>query len=237
MSEKLNDNQLHKEHRKRVREQFLKEGFSDNTPVHKILELLLFYVVPRKDTNGLAHQLLNKFGSLAGVLDAPEEELLRFPGITENALCLFHLIMPVARIYINDKKVGQKSVSGRREAAELLAKKFVGLDKETVYLLCLDNKGRILDCSRLSEGSELHVSVSSRMVIEQIIKTKATAVMLGHNHPKGFAFPSPADIRVTAQLATAVSHIGVSFLDHIVVADGDFVSMADSKEYSYIFER
>ena len=237
MSEKINKSQLHKDHRKRVREQFLKEGFSDNTPPHKILELLLFYVVPRKDTNGLAHQLMNKFGSLAGVLDAPEEELLKFSGITENALCLFRLIMPVARMYINDRKEGQRSVSGRADAAEFLAEKFIGLEKERVYLLCLDNKGRILDCPLLSEGSELHVSVSSRMIIEQVIKTKATAVMLGHNHPKGLAFPSPADIRVTAQLVSAVSHIGVRFLDHIVVADGDYVSMAESKEYSYIFNR
>ncbi len=226
---------LHEGHRQRIRQKFLENGWSDSTPPHEILELLLCYSVPRKDTNELAHLLLERFGSVAGVLDAAKEELAEIPGITENTYCLFKLIMPLAKRYLNDRTNVENCINNRVEAVKFLKRQFLGLDKETVMLLCLDNKGRILGCPALSVGDEFAVSVSARVVMEAVIKTKATAVMLAHNHPKGFAFPSPADVRVTSEIATALRHISVRFLDHIIVADDDCVSMQSSKEYSFIF--
>lgn len=233
-SEKSN---LHTGHRKRLKEKFLSNGFSDTTPPHEVLELLLCFSIPRKDTNPLAHELIERFGSIAGVLDAGEEELMEFSGITENTICLLKLILPIAKMYLNDRNSAENCVNNRVEAIELLKRQFLGVTKETVFMLCLDNKGRILGCPKLSEGNELSVSVSARIVIEQVIKTKATTVMIAHNHPKGFAFPSPGDIRVTSEIVAALSHINVRLLDHIIVADDDCVSMASSKEYKFLFER
>lgn len=230
-------NGIHDGHRKRIREQFMEEGFSENTPPHKVLELLLFYSIPRRDTNELAHKLIERFGSVAGVLDAPEEQLLKIEGISENTVCLLKLIMPVARSYINDKEKTGRQIYTLGNAADYLFNKFMGLTVETVYLLCLDNRLRILDCPMLSQGDEISVSVSTRMVAEQVFKTKATSVMLGHNHPKGFAFPSAADVKVTTDIATALTHLGINFLDHIIVADGEYVSMAQSRDYGFIFEQ
>ena len=94
---------LHDGHRERMREEFLKYGFNSATPEHKMLEMLLFHCIPRTDTNDLAHMLLNRFHNLAGVLDAPIEELCEFPKLTRSNATLLKLIMPVARKYIEIK--------------------------------------------------------------------------------------------------------------------------------------
>lgn len=228
---------IHDGHRERTRQQFLEQGFSESTPPHKILELLLFYSIPRKDTNGIAHRLIEEFGSISGVVDAPEEELVKIPGITKNSVCLIKLILPIARTYIKDKKAKENIIDNSTKAINYFSGKFLGLTVETAYLLCLDNKGRILGCPKLAEGDELCVAVSARTVVEQVFKTKATTVMLAHNHPKGFAFPSAADITVTRDIATALEHLGVRLLDHIIIADSDCVSMALSEDYKKIFGR
>ncbi len=226
---------LHEGHRKRIKEKFLENGFTASTPPHEVLELLLCYCVPRKDTNELAHRLLDRFGSIAGVMDASREELTEFPGLTDNAYCLFRLIMPVAKMYLDDRSASGNCINNKIDAVNYLKRQFLGATNEMVLMLCLDNKGRILGCPKLSQGTELAVAVSARAVMEQVIKTKATAVLLAHNHPKGFAFPSPADIRVTSEIAATLAHINVRLLDHIIIADDDCVSMAESKEYSFIF--
>lgn len=228
---------IHDGHRERTRKQFLAQGFTENTPPHKILEMLLFYSVPRKDTNSIAHMLIDKFGSIAGVLDAPTEELLKVPGITENSVCLIKLVLPVTRAYINDKSEKAVIVDNAEKAAKYLSGKFLGLTVENVFLLCMDNKGRVIACPKLSEGDELCVAVSARSVVEKVIKTGATNVMLGHNHPKGFALPSSSDVAVTIDIAKALRHLGVYLVDHIIVADDEFISMAQSKDYKHIFAR
>ena len=180
--------------------------------------------------------LIEMLCSIAAVLDTKEEELLKIPGITKNTVCLIKLILPITRAYVNDKSNNALIVDDMNKAADYLAGRFLGLTTENVYLLCMDNKGRIIACPKLSEGDELCVSVSARTVVEQVIKTGATAVMLGHNHPKGFALPSGADISVTIDVVKALAHLGVALVDHIIVADdGEYVSMAASEKYSHIF--
>lgn len=226
---------VHDGHRERIRKQYIKEGISEHMPPHKLLEILLFYSVPRRDTNELAHRLIETFGSFSAVLDAPIEDLVKVQGITENSAFLLKAILPAARIYLKDRENGKSSVAGKDDAAEYLSHRFFGCTVETVYLLCLDNKGRILSCPKLSEGDIISVGVSPRTVIEQALKYHATAVMLAHNHPKGFALPSKADIRMTIDIGKALGAINVQFLDHIIVADGDYISMAQSKDYEYLF--
>ena len=232
---KVSKQHIHAGHRQRIKQKFLADGFNSATSPHEVLELLLCYSIPRKDTNELAHILIKRFGSIAGVFDASKEELLKIPGITENTICLFSLILPIAKMYLNDRASMENTVTDREEAAERLKAMFIDAQNEVVYMLCLDNKGRILGIQKLSEGNALSVSVSARVVLEQVIKTNATAVMIGHNHPKGFAFPSTGDIRVTGEIASALYHVNVRLLDHIIVSDNDYVSMASSREYQYIF--
>ncbi len=229
-------NGIHDGHRERLRRQFLTEGFQESVPPHKLLEMLLFYAIPRKDTNETAHLLIEKFGSFSGVFDASVQDLITVPGITEYSACLLKLIMPIARKYLNDKECGTVcSVANRNEAGKYMLQKFVGLTVETIFLLCLDNRGKVLACVKLAEGDEISVCVSARTVVEQVLKTHATAVVIAHNHPRGFAFPSSGDVRVTTEISAALYHIGVQFIDHIIVAEGDYISMAQSEEYKNLF--
>ena len=226
---------VHDGHRTRMREEFLKAGFTDATPEHKVLELLLFYSIPRRDTNEIAHRLIDAFGSLAGVMDASVEDLLKVPGISQNTACLIKLIMPMARQYTVSRSKNCVYVYTRDQAAEYVKQFYVGRTLETVFVLCLDNQGKVLDCAMVSEGDEISVRVSARTVLEQVFKTKATVVMLAHNHPRGLALPSQGDLDVTHSIAVALQNLKIQLLDHVIYVDDDHVSLAQTPEYSYLF--
>ena len=226
----------HEGHRQRMRKMILENGVPENMPEHQLLEFLLFYTIPRKDTNALAHDLLNSFGgSIVNVLEAPVSELVKVKGISENTAALIKFILPLSKRYIKESSNTAPFLKNRKDMANFLAAKFFSESTEVVYLLCMDNRGRVLDCPRISEGDEISVGISVRTVIEQVIRTGATVVMLAHNHPKGFPLPSTADIRLTTQIADGLSSINVSFVDHIIIGNNETVSLAESKEYSYLF--
>lgn len=226
---------VHEGHRERVKKQFLKEGFPEHVEPHKVLEMLLFYSIPRKDTNVLAHELLQTFGSFSGVFDAPCEELLKVPGVTLNTVCLIKMIMPIAKLYLTDRKNGTVILPTRQEACEHLFHRFLGETNEIAMMMCLDNKGKLLSCDVIGHGDINSVGVSARKVLELAIKHGATSVILAHNHPRGLALPSNGDLKTTIKIAEALQHIGVYLIDHIIVADDDYVSMAETDKFAGIF--
>lgn len=227
----------HEHHRKRVKQEFLAHGFNSQTPEHKVLELLLFFCIPRIDTNEIAHDMINKFGSIAGVLDAPVEELVKFKGITENNVALLKLIMPVANYYrktVHKKNFGFKNHS---EIGKFLLDCYLGETEEKLGILSLDGAVRFLSFEFIATGDISSVGVSTRNIIEHVLKTGATGVIMVHNHPGGIALPSPTDIQITEMVAAALSHIGVHLADHIIIADDDYVSMLMSHQFEYIFKK
>ena len=235
-TEELSEKDIHKKHRIRAKTSFLRDGFDETTPPHTMLELLLFYVIPQKDTNPIAHALIEKFNDVSGVLTAPVEELIKVPGITPNGACLIKSILPIANRYFYEADKRKHFIVSKDDAREFLFRRFLGVEVETVYMLSIDNKAQILSCKRIAEGSDIAVSVSSKTILEEIVRTNAAAIMLAHNHPRGYAFPSPADIRVTMDIAKTLRYLDVMFMDHIIIADADYVSMIQSKDYKYIFE-
>lgn len=226
---------LHEGHRRRVKAEFLENGFKENTPPHKFLEMLLFYSIPRKDTNALAHKLIEEFGSLAGVLDAPPAELIKIPGITENTAALLKLIVPVARRYQTDKHGLKDRYESIDDICEFLLSKYFGFSEEVFAVTSLSLNGRILGFDILASGEAVSVAVSSRKVIETVLKRSASCVIISHNHPGGPALPSSEDIQVTVSLKEALSHVNVKLADHIIIADGDYVSLAHSRGFEEIF--
>ncbi len=228
-------NNLHEGHRERVRQEFLQHGFSENTPPHKILEILLFYCVQRADTNPIAHELINKYGSIAGVLDAPLEELAAFKGLSERSAVLLKLIMPIAQRYIYDKREQKPTFNSLDSIGRYILAGFLGQTRENVGVMCLDTKGSMLDFAFLGEGSLDSVGLSNRELAKRVLQCGATAAVLCHNHPNGIALPSENDISLTKQAAQTLSNIGVQLIDHVIVANTDFVSMAQSEKYGYIF--
>ena len=218
---------IHKDHRQRVRERYLKEGLDGFSEV-QVLELLLFYVIPRQDTNPIAHRLINRFGSLHQVLEAPVEELEKVEGIGPNAALLLSLITAVARVYAVNRTEKQKILRTIEDCGEYLKSFFIGRRSEMVYLLCLDAKCKVLGCREIGEGSVNSANVPIRRIVETALGLNATSVVLAHNHPSGIALPSGGDVLTTHRVAAALSTVDIVLVDHIIVADDDYVSMVQS---------
>lgn len=218
---------IHDGHREKMRRRFLRGGlepFAD----HEALELLLYYAIPRRDTNPIAHALMERYGSLAAVLDAPVEDLQKVEGIGESAAILLKLAPQLYRkAKLSDAEQETVLSSVERVGAYLL-ERFAGEKNEVVYQLCLDRKGRLLACKKLGEGGIASADLDVRRLVENAILTGASAVILSHNHPSGVALPSRDDYAATDRAKAALNVVGVALTDHIIVADGDFVSMADS---------
>ena len=196
----------HDGHRQRLIARFLEEGL-DSFEEHNVLELLLFYSIPRRDTNVLAHRLIDAFGSLAGVLEAPYSELLQIEGVGENTAALIKLMPEMARAYLSRERE-EICLDSTEKAGRYLLPRFIGRREETVFLVCVDAKCRVLSCGMLHRGS-----------------VNASEV---HNHPGGVALPSPEDLDTTRRVRSVLEAMGVQLMDHIIVADGDYVSLADS---------
>ena len=152
---------MHKEHRIRVKNRFLAEGFDHFEP-HNILEMLLFYAIPQKDTNELAHSLINRFGSLEKVFDASFEELMTVPGIKEHSATLIKMIPSLARVYYMEKNKAGESLTNLDAWGQYFVNRYIGIEVETVFLLLLDNKFNIIECAKIHEGSVNSSAISIR---------------------------------------------------------------------------
>ena len=217
---------VHEGHRQRLMEEYLANGLDGFAP-HKVLELLLFFAVPRKDTNELAHRLISTFGSLSAVLDAPYEELIRVEGVGRHTAVLLSMIPQLFREYRKDL-LSRLPLNSSRDAGIHMMAHFAGLQQEHVALVCLDAKNRIISTQMLQEGGITEVQVSIRRVMATALQNSAVSVILGHNHPGGLALPSTEDIYTTQKVRDVLASVGIRLQDHIIVADGDYVSLADS---------
>ena len=225
------------EHRKRVREEFLKRGFTEDTPPYKVLEMLLFYAIPRVDTKPTAKRLLENFGSFANIIEAPVEELMKIKGIGENAAIYLKVLLSAVRLYGYDKTEIRQSYNSADLVGDMLVNKYKGFSKETFAVSSFDNKGVMLGFDILSEGDLSTVTVTVRQVVEVAIKRNAACVVFSHNHPGGEAIPSPDDIKTTENLCNAMHNLNIVPLDHIVLCDNDYVSMAQSSAFKHMFKR
>ena len=205
---------IHEGHRKRMKERFMKSGLDDFAP-HNVLEFLLFYSIPRGDTNPIAHRLIDAFGSLSGVFDATPEELMKVSGVGESTAILISMIPQMARKYLED-------------IGAYLLPKFVGRTNEALMMVSIDNKNKVISCSVVAEGTVDSAKVSRRKVMEEAMKVKATRVILAHNHPRGVAVPSAEDVAMTREIGRLFAQVGIELVDHIIIADDDYVSMAAS---------
>ena len=218
---------IHDGHRQRLMAHFAREGL-DNFNDVQVLELLLFYSIPRIDTNPLAHRLLDHFGSLSGVLEASVDELKCVDGLGERSAVFLHLITEVSRYYMINRAMHHKVLNTVEACGEFLVPRFHGRSNETVFVLCLDAKCKVLACREISEGSVNYAGISPRRVAELALVSKAASVVLAHNHPSGIAVPSREDVQTTYRVAAALEAVEVTLADHLIVADGDFTSMVQS---------
>ena len=223
----MEEKSIHSGHRLRAKEEFLARGL-EGLPDHKVLELILFYSIPQGDVNPLAHELVNHFGSLSAVFQAPYEELIKIKGVGKNTATLIQLIPAVGGRYLADRVSLSGQMVTTREFYEVLSPFFFGARVELCYLLCMDGKQKVITCRKLGEGIVDEVPVISRKVVETALACNASRVVLAHNHVSGVARPSAADIQVTQRLRKLLAEVNVHLVDHLVFVDGDMVSFAES---------
>lgn len=221
---------MHDGHRQRLKELFEKEGL-DNFHEVQVLELLLFYCIPRQDTNPIAHRLLERFGRLSQVLEAPVSELEKVEGMGKHSALFLRIVTEAGRYYMVNRAMDSKILDTTEECGRFLVPHFHGRRNETVFLLSLDAKCKRLSCKEIGEGSVNSAGVPVRRIVETALAANATSVVLAHNHPSGLALPSAEDIQTTQRLAAALDTVDITLADHIIVADEDFVSLVQSGYY------
>lgn len=208
----------HAGHRKRLRERYARSGMEDFAP-HEVLELLLTYAIPRIDVNDQAHALIDRFGSVAGVLDATEKELRDVKGIGPEAAMFLKMLPEVFRHYQLSGYDDKETYDTVAKLGDYLRAKYTGVTVERVYLILLNNSLKLIRCIPLGEGSVNCSSVTVRTIAEHAFRENASAVVLAHNHPRGLAIPSGADLEVTQTVECALETIGVPLLEHLIVTE------------------
>ena len=226
---------IHRGHRKRLKERFRQEGL-DNFNEINALELLLFYCIHRQDTNDIAHRLLDRFGSFSQVLEAPKEELLQVEGVGEETALYLSVIREAGRYYEisrSGNKEGKANpvLRDMEDVCLYLKPYFFGRTRETVFLLCLDSKCKVICCRKIGEGSVNAAALSIPKVVEVALNSRAVSVVISHNHPGGFALPSMEDRDTTQKLKKALEAVGIVLVDHVIYSDDDYASLEMSNSF------
>ena len=217
---------VHDGHRKSVKKKFIENGLDVFKP-HEALELYLFYAIPRKDTNPLAHKLLDRFVTIAGVCDAPIDELMNEFGLTENTAVLLKLLPQMSRLY-SESKLSDENIIDLETIGDIMKNKFIGRTEEAVVLLLGDAKGKIIFSDVIAKGSINSSDIPIRKIVDLSIRHNAKLAFIAHNHPSGNALPSRNDIETTMVIKNTLSSVGVELYDHFIVTDDDYVSLRES---------
>ncbi len=217
-------------HRGRVRERFLKSGLDGFAP-HEILELLLFYAIPRQDTKKMAHELIDRFGSVSGVFDADVSELTQVKGVTENAAVLFRLIPKILSVYYTEQSKGV-SYTNTDMLASLFRPCFVGEATEKFLIACFDSSLRLLGITEISRGTSAYAAVEMRKIMSAVLNKECAMAAVAHNHPNGSPKPSDEDIAVTRRINELLAAVDVRLMDHIIIGRSMTYSMRDGGDLS-----
>ena len=221
------ENKRHKGHRQRMRERVQKYGLESLEP-HEALEYVLYITNTRKDTNGLAHVLMDRFGDFAGVLDASEEDLLTVEGVGPSTARMLHLLPQISRYYGRSRTSTTRCIKTTEQMGSYLMAKFAWSDYERAMLVSLDSRKRVRAAVWLREGTSDRVSLDIKNVVAAAIKGGTDAVVLCHNHPNGVALPSLEDMDATGSIARALGLVNVHLLDHFILTDTEYFSMRDA---------
>lgn len=214
----------HLDHRKRLKNRFLQEGLDHFEP-HEVLELLLYFAIPQGDTNPLAHRLLDRFGSLSGVLQATPEQLTEVKGVGEHAAVLLHLMPSLARVYRQDAQAKVKTFHNMAEMGNYAVNLYIGKTEEEVYMMLFDNAMHLIDCPPISVGAVNASQINIRHMVELAFNAHASCAVLLHNHPGGVAIPSGNDMAVTSEVDHALDLMGINLLEHLVVAGDRYMPL------------
>ena len=214
-------------HRERVREEFLKFGLG-HFPHHKLLEMLLYFTIPRGDTNQTARLLLERFGSFSQVIDAPIGLLTRVEGIGKKSALHIRYVGSIIRPYMEDLKAGGKLIKSIDDGKDFMRHKFIGESDECFYLVCLGAGWNVIYFDKIFQGTHTEVNITIDKIVQNALICKAAKAVVAHNHPHGLCNPSNQDLRTTNLLYEELKRVGVELMDHLIVAPGGIYSMVEN---------
>ena len=218
----------HYGHRSRIRDRVKKEGL-DGFQDYQVLEYALSFVIPYKDTNPLAHRLINRFGSIAGVLEADEEQLQEIDGMGEVSS---HFLTSIIKIYgfYEKAKLNKITILKRpQETFEYVKCLYAGKLVEELYMVSLTPKSKIVKTEKVSQGTMSETKVTIRTITDNISRNKVNSVIIVHNHPGGTCAPSQEDDKFTKALVTSLALNDCYLVDHMILSDeGDYYSYRQS---------
>ena len=192
----------------------------ESMATHELLEMLLYTVIPRCNTNEVAHALLKRFQTLNGVFEASIADLMQVDGIGKNSAIQIKLINTLIRREELERRVPVKQFLKEQDVIDYMQPLFSHIDIEQLYMLCFDNAAHLLSCNMIAEGTVNAVAVNSQTMLHIAAVNKAAWVVLGHNHPHGLACPTMEDHTCTQKYANILEYAGIHLVEHFVFADG-----------------
>lgn len=216
---------LHSGHRERMRERFDSDSEMMSFHEHEMLEFLLNTVIPRKDTNEIAHQLIAQNGSLYGVFNASVQDLLSVKNMTVNAAYLLASIIPVVRKSLRmSNENNMKKIINYGDAADFFHTFFMARNTECVCVMYLGLKYKLLKTTVINDLNPASVTFNVRNIAASAVKCGARYVIVGHNHPSGSALPSEDDFMLVWHLFNVLSGLDVELLDNFIFTETGFLS-------------
>ncbi|MDR0958365.1 MAG: DNA repair protein RadC [Clostridiales bacterium] len=220
----------HAGHRERVREKYVNNGINSFAD-HEVLEFLLFYALPRRDTNELAHKMINEFGSLHNLMDAHPSEISRRCKVSISVAALVTLPPQIHKKYVASKMAKKNPFHSTKAVGTFLISLFAAEVSECFYILCLDSQQKLISSELITRGTLNHAQIYLRSIMEAALKHHACSVVLSHNHPNNDLTPSDEDISTTEKIVEAFESIDVAVLDHVIVNTSEYYSF---KENNYL---
>ncbi len=214
---------LHYGHRERLRKQATENGL-DSLHEHQVLEYLLTFTIPQKDTNDLAHALINKFGSFSAVLDADINSLKQVKGVGDVVAHFLAEYKQFALYYQRNRPNQTTYIRGFQTSKTFVLPLLSNVKKEELYLICIDGNNKVVSTRRLKSGTENQISVSIKEITDTLISLGITNFIIAHNHPDGPCVPSAEDNKFTKNLVFTMSSLNITLLDHLIVGVDDVYS-------------
>jgi DNA repair protein RadC len=222
----------HAGHRKRMRRRYRKNG-ADSLELHEFIELVLFYAIPRVNTNNIAHELENKFKTFANILEADENALKEVAGISNNSALFFKILADAVKLYNLDKAQETGDIKTKDYYEDYLVRYYKAETVEKVFMLTLNAKMGIISEDIICVGSVNSTKVDINKMMKIALNSNAASVILAHNHPNGIAYPSPDDMETTKRILNIFNEININFIDHYIVAGNQIASVRDKIVKNY----
>ena len=222
-------------HRERVRDSYLKNSFESMSDSN-VLELLLFYSIPRKDVKPIAYELINRFGSLEAVFDADIKELVKVEGVGENTAILINLFHNIGIRIDKNKNRKVRKLDTSEKSTQFVSNELSGQNRERVLVITLDNSLNIIAVNDVSQGNSNSASVEPYKILECVFKDNAANIILAHNHPNGNKRPSNSDVDFTLEIINLCRKVKTNVNDHIIVGANGAFSMASDLEFAMYFD-